>query len=79
MLVVKTEVESDPVSYLTVTDSPFSCVQVESSCWTSMRSRYISRTTIQKFKFIISIGDECLGTPSNFFFKVVCEVLKMHI
>lgn len=36
------------VSYLTITDYTFPCVEVECSCWTPMRCGYISRTTIIK-------------------------------
>lgn len=35
------------VVYLAVADRIFSSVEVERSCWTSMRCRYISRTTTE--------------------------------
>lgn len=40
--------------YLAVTDTAFSCVEVECSCWTSMRCRYIARTTIQQKYMILN-------------------------
>jgi len=39
---------SKAVSHLTVTDTAFPRGEVERSCWTSLRCRYIARTTIQK-------------------------------